>query len=135
MKPASLTWFLVAPAICLGAENSASGDIDCDGKADFAQLVQSNARLLLKVELSGEAKVNELVFGLGRADRQDSLSGVHPTLGVEQLSDDLSDALGENPQGYTAVPGCFGLNISDGESDSIHIYWNSEARMLNWWRL
>ena len=135
MKHSALTLFIFLSSTCFGAEPKVVGDINCDGKPDSAEIVKTASTVTLKVTLNDGTKANELSFGLGQPDRQDALCGVTPILKDEKLADDLSDALGQNPQGYKASPHCVGLNISDGDCDSIHVYWNHQTKMLNWWRL
>lgn len=135
MKKSALARFIFLSSACFGAEQKIVEDINCDSKPDSAEIMKTENTVTLKVTLNDGTEANELSFGLGQPDRQDALCGVDPILKREKLADDLSDALGQNPPGYKASPNCFGLNISAGDCDSIHVYWNHQTKMLNGWRL
>lgn len=135
MKHSALTLIIFLSSACFGGESKVIADINCDGKPDSAEIVKAENIVTLKVMLNDGTKSNELSFGLGQPNRQDALCGVDPILKKEKLAEDLSDSLGQNPPGYKPLPSCAGLNISDGDCDSIHIYWNQSTKMLNWRRL
>lgn len=48
---------------------------------------------------------------------------------------DLIEAFGENPEGFRQSKTCKGLRLTDGECDSMHIFWNHETKHIDWWRL
>jgi hypothetical protein len=110
-------------------------DINCDGNLDSASIVQTENRVTLSVTLSDGSKSNELSFGLGKSGYQDALCGNVASLELEELPENISEELGENPIGYKALKNCSGLNLNAGECDSIHVFWNHETKMINWWRL
>ena len=135
MKPYQLIVLLLALPSIASAENRVEGDINCDGKNDIANIVYENKKVKVIVTLSNGKKANELVFGLGESISQSSLCGTKAILSAESLAKDLSDALGENPEGYKPSDSCIGLNLRGGECDSIHMFWNHKTNQLNWWRL
>jgi hypothetical protein len=135
MKNSAFALLIFLSSICFGAEPKVVGDINCDGKPDSAEIIKSSNTVTLRAILNDGTKTNELSFGLGQPNRQDALCGLNPTLKKEKLAEDLSDGLGQNPPGYKPSPSCIGLNIDDGDCDSIHIYWNHQTKKLDWWRL
>lgn len=116
------------------SDGRVKGDINCDGRDDFANMIYGNKQVKVIVTLSDGTKSNELEFGLGEPMYQSSLCGNKASLSAEKLSD-LSDIFGENPKGYETSETCIGLRLSGGECDSMHIFWNHETDQLNWWRL
>jgi hypothetical protein len=56
-------------------------------------------------------------------------------LAVEDLDYDPPQALGYDLPGFQQSKTCKGLNLSDGETDSAHIYWNHKALRFGEWQL
>ena len=117
------------------SESLVKGDVDCDGINDIAKTVHTKNTVKVIVELGNGKKSNELIFGLGNSIYQDHLCGNKGTLNSETLEKDLSEMIGENPEGYKPSNYCIGLQLSGGECDSFHIFWNHKTKELNWWRL
>lgn len=135
MKHYALLLLTFFPIVCFSEAAYVEGDINCDGYKDSARISQANGKVVLTVILHDGTTANELSFGLGDPMRQDVLCGMTATLKQEEMQDDLSSILGENPEGYKPSGACIGLNISGGDCDSIHIFWNHVTDELNWWRL
>lgn len=110
-------------------------DIDCDGVPDTAKIGYIDQHVRLAVTLGASRKTQFLEFGLGDSMAQDSLCGTDAALAVEDTDYDLTEALGENPEGFVRSKRCKGLNLSGGECDSMHIYWNHAKKSIDWWRL
>lgn len=110
-------------------------DINCDGTPDIAKLGYFDNHVRLSVTPSPNGPSQFIDFGLGMPGYQDALCGKDPVLSAEAIEHDLTEEIGENPQGYKPSKTCKGLNISAGECDSMHIYWNHETNHINWWRL
>jgi hypothetical protein len=115
-----------------------SADINCDGRTDFAILgYEKNVLyvMLVRGELSETSKVDTLAIGLGNPSSQNHLCGKKAKLNLESQEYDLTEELGENPEGFKKSKICKGLNVSDGMCDSFHIYWNHKTNSLDSWRL
>ena len=110
-------------------------DIDCDGAEDTAQMEYVENRVRVTVTFAATKTSQSLEFGLGDSMAQESLCGTEATLEIEDTDYDLIEAFGENPEGFRQSKTCKGLNLSDGECDSMHIFWNHDARHIDWWRL
>ena len=123
------------PIACFSETDDVEGDINCDGNKDSARIAQVNDKVVLTVVLHDGTIANELSFGVGDPMRQDALCGMSAHLNSEQMTEDLSVILEQNPEGYRPSSACIGLNISGGECDSIHIFWNHVTNELNWWRI
>ncbi len=135
MKFYSILFVFLFPVTCFPDSSHVVGDIDCDGNIDTAHISQTGDEVVLTVTLHDGRIANQLVFGLGDSMRQDGLCGVQAYLNPEEMENDLSEILGQNPEGYRPSGACLGLNISGGECDSIHIFWNHVTNEMNWWRL
>ena len=135
MKVYPFLFLILFPITCFSETDYVEGDINCDGNKDSARISQANGKVVLTVILHDGSMANELSFGLGNPTRQDALCGVTANLKPEEMQDDLSSILGENPEGYEPSRECIGLNISGGECDSIHLFWNHVSEEMNWWRL
>jgi len=110
-------------------------DINCDGVPDVAKIGYVDEHVRLAVTLGASNKTQVLEFGLGDSMAQDSLCGTDAALAIEDTDYDLTEALGENPEGFQRSKTCKGLNVSAGECDSMHIYWNRVKKNIDWWRL
>lgn len=112
-----------------------SADVDCDGLEDTAQLEYVDGHVRLAVTRAATRTPQFLEFGLGDSRAQDSLCGTEATLEIEDLDYDLTEALGENPEGFRQSKTCKGLRLTGGECDSMHIFWNHNTKNIDWWRL
>lgn len=117
-------------------QSTISADVDCDGDEDTAIIGYVDEDVVVRLRLAGTADESSLRFGLGDPGRQDALCGNRVTLHMEESSvEQITEALGELPEGYRSGKGCFDLNLRGGECDSINIFWNHKTNELNWWRL
>lgn len=48
---------------------------------------------------------------------------------------ELESEVGELPEGLQPSKTCFGLNLSDGKTDSAHIFWDRKTGRLESWSL
>lgn len=128
--------FLIS-SVAIAQNSEVEGDFDCDGKTDMAIIRIIDKEVILSIELGNEKQANTLKFVLGNPSSQISLCGTTAHLSTKAPSDNeyFEAALGGTPEGYNTSSQCFDLNISGGECDSMHIFWNHKTSMFNWWRL
>ena len=112
-----------------------SADISCDGVPDTAKLGYIENRVRLSVTIGTSGETQSIEFGLGESGYQGSLCGTDAILKVTDMDYDLVEIFGENPEGFKQSKTCKGLNVSAGECDSMHIFWNHKTKHINWWRL
>ena len=117
------------PMFVVANEHKIVGDINCDGKEDIAKMTYTKSKVMIYVTLNDGTKSNEIEFPLGESGYQGSLCGNNPILSLDELEEEMI--------GYKPSKGCIGLNIRvrAGECDSMHLFWNKETGMLNWWSL
>ena len=112
-----------------------SGDFNGDGLRDWAMVGYRGSKIELGVRVSARRpariRTQFLVFGIG-SELQAAICEPPAKLQVdEQFCSPMDEAL----------PGCKptkhanSLNLSGGDCDPIHLYWNSETRKMDWWRL
>jgi len=113
-------------------------DVNCDGRLDYA-IPGAAGKTYAVAVVFGPVKKGEyptvLEFGLGDATKQDSLCSDTADLKMESLDYDPSGPLGGPLPGFRRSTTCRGLVVIDGACDSFHIFWNHDAKRLEWWRL
>ena len=137
-NPVAIPGRAVAPvAVDIGNAQPAvvRADVDCDGVEDTAQMDYVEDRVRVTVTFAATKTSQALEFGLGDNMAQDSLCGTEAALEIEDMDYDLTEALGENPEGFRQSKTCKGLRLMGGECDSMHIFWNHDTRHIDWWRL
>ncbi len=110
-------------------------DIDCDGVSEAFFLGYAGHEFLVRTRLSSTGNEEILQFGLAQPSRQDAICGEKPDLSsFPGGAREFIGLYGEAAEGYSQDPRCQDLKISGGECDSITVFFNHEARTLNWWR-
>jgi hypothetical protein len=145
-----LAWFALATAVHADAgllaaartfrpdidwieSSRVSADFDCDGQKDLAIVGRGPHEVVLAV------------FRGGKGGRPDAVAwpatrfvGQSLSLSIERL--DVSDAdfqqmTGRKPDGYRRSSRCFGLQLTDGEKDAVHLYWYRKRNEFGVWSL
>lgn len=113
-------------------------DINCDGKDDVSMIGKTKDQFIIATVLgpinSGSSVSFVRLRGYGNRQYQDSVSEPNPKLTKEMLDYDPTGMVGDLP-GFLQSKTCTGLNLSSGETDSFHFYWNHASSQLEWWRL
>ncbi len=121
----SVTW---EPASLLIA------DIDCDGKPDSIFVGRSPVRVAVGLIRAADLAPDVISFGVHGGIHEDEVGSNDAQLALESLDYDPRDMIGEI-DGFQRSNVCKGLNLGDGESDSMHLFWNHKSHQLDWWRL
>ena len=112
------------------------GNFNPDGKSDYALLGQEGeSKVFVAVIYSPvepNAQVDILEFGVGQDEG--SLCHLPAQLKRESLDYDPSDEVGKIP-GFRRSRKVMGLNLSDGDCDAFHLFWDYQSRRFSWWRL
>ncbi len=137
-QPAANAATLIAaarPDVRWDMETLAEGDFNGDGRSDYAMVGYRSNGLVLAVRASA---------GKGRAYRNDFQNfGVGPSIQAAICEAPAKLTVGEQfcrPMDEP-LPGCRpskaanSLNLSGGDCDSIHLFWNHKTNRMEWWRL
>jgi hypothetical protein len=95
---------------------------------ESAILGTSESEIVVAVFLKGLSSRPQVLRYSARV--RDAASAV---LETESLDFDREEELGYALAGFRRSKTCQGLNLSDGRSDSAHIYWNHESRRFDDW--
>jgi hypothetical protein len=121
------------PGVDWRPKSIVTGDFTCSGRSQHAILGTSQTEIIVAVFLNGTTKRPEVLRYSAKARRASSA-----VLTIEDLNfepEDLQADLGFFPRGLRPSKTCKGLNLSDGDTDSAHIYWNHESRRFDDWTL
>jgi hypothetical protein len=114
---------------------SVVGDIDCDSRADTAVIGRMSKSIQVGIVFGVPAPPNISTISIA-PEVQNALPTGDVTLATESIDyDPVNEEEGPGElEGFRRSSSCIGLNLSDGETDSMHMYWNHQAHRLNWWR-
>jgi hypothetical protein len=107
-------------------------DFDCDGRTDQAFLGRYGGRVYVGVVRAAAEKPEILDFAVDAAI-QEAICAEPAKLAIESLNYDPTDGVGPI-DGFHRSHTCKGLELSGGECDSIHLFWNHASKSLDWWR-
>jgi hypothetical protein len=114
-------------------------DISGDGVRDEVFTSKDQKRFYVGVVLGPirvESRAGVASFSRD-GDSQDRFCGKFESLSPEKLAtrEELIEIIGEEPDGYPFGTSGSGLRLLAGECDSFHLFWNTSANALKWWRL
>ena len=110
------------PEVRWDPKSGVRADFDCDGRPDRAFLGRNDGRVYVGLVRAADQKPEVLDFAVdGRF--QEAICAEPAKLVVESLDYDPTDAVGPI-DGFRRSTTCQGLELSGGECDSIHLFWN-----------
>jgi hypothetical protein len=117
-------------------DSTVVGDIDCDGLQDTAMVGHRDKDIRVGIVFGATRPPDITTIPVAPA-AQDALPTTKVSLRVESIDyDPAKNDGGElRLEGFQQSKSCIGLNLSDGNTDSMHMYWNHVAKRLDWWRL
>lgn len=107
-----------------------SGDFTCRGRKQQAILGTNAAEIVIAVFVNGISARPEVLRYSAKARNAKTAE-----LKVEALDFDPKADIGYELPGFRRSKSCKGLNLSDGLTDSAHIYWNRESNRFEDWTL
>jgi len=116
------------PGVTWREKSVVTADFTCRGHQQKAILGTSSTEIVVAVFINGTKSRHELLHYSAEA-RNPSTA----TLTMESLDYDPKDDPGGVLPGFQRSRTCKGLNLSDGEIDSAHIYWNHNAFRFDAW--
>jgi hypothetical protein len=118
-----------APGFAFQKGSLVKGNFDCSGRKQQAVLGTNESDVTVLVFLNGARNRPEALEVSGRV-KNPALT----RLSKESLDYDPQAEVGSILPGFVKSKTCTGLNLSDGETDSVHIYWDHESHHLSCWR-
>ena len=120
-----------APAVKWDVE-SLHADFDCYGRLDVVQLGHRTDEVIVGIVSAPGREAQVLTFAVS-AGPQQAICAEPAHLAWESLADGPPEDIGPIP-GYPTSNSCKGLELSGGECDSVHVFWNSNTRRFDSWR-
>ncbi len=123
-------------AVAWSADSAIIGDIDCDGLPDTALLGHGRADVRVGI-VFGMTKPPSITTIEIAPSVQTALPTANVRLVVDDMDYDPTNVAEGGPgplEGFRRSKSCVGLNLSDGDTDSMHMYWNHVAGRLDLWR-
>ena len=118
------------PGVAWQRRSIVFGNFTCHVRKEQAILGVSESEIVIAVFVHG--------FGSRPEVLRDSGKGRSPNtteLKIEDLDYDPKEMIGSDLDGFRRSKSCKGLNLSDGETDSAHIYWNHKSQRFEDWTL
>jgi len=116
------------PAVNWRINSVVVGDFSCRGRTEQAILGISASEIIVAVFLNGTSQRPEVI-------RDSARSAASIMLTTEGLDFDPKEDLGYILPGFQRSKTCKGLDLSDDQIDSRHIYWNRELHRFDSWSL
>jgi hypothetical protein len=120
------------PDVQWDAASVLSADFDCDGRRDQVLLGRSPGKVFIGLVRAVPSKPEILEFAVD-ASLQAAICQEPAKVEVESLDYDPADAVGKIP-GFRRSRTCRGIQLSGGDCDSVHIFWNHQTKHLGSWR-
>ena len=107
-------------------------DIDCDSKPDHVYLGRRDGKVYVALlRAAGAAEV--LSFGIAAGD-QASLCSEPAKIAFEEPTGGNDPDVPEEVAALGEYPRCKGIELSGGDCDNFHLFWNIKTSRLAWWR-
>jgi hypothetical protein len=116
------------PGIKWQVKSVVTADLSCRGQKDQAILGTSESEIIIAVFLNGTSERPEILRYSANARR-----AALAKLSIENQDYEPKTEIGSDLPGFRRSKTCKGMNLSDGEVDSAHIYWNHEAHRFDDW--
>jgi hypothetical protein len=110
--------------------SAVTGDFSCRGRRQQAILGLSTSEIVIAVFVNGLETRPEVLRYSAKARNPKNVK-----LTTEELDFSPTEDLGYELPGFQRSKSCRGLNLSDGQTDSAHIYWNRDAHRFEDWSL
>jgi hypothetical protein len=121
------------PDVKWDAKTALRADFDCDGSLDQAFLGRLAGKVYVGLVRAATKQPDILEFGVDPS-AQAAICQEPAKLKIESLDYDPTEA-GGKIDGFQRSRRCKGLVLSDGQCDSVHLFWNHQTKRLAWWRL
>ena len=123
----------LGPKAAWRTDSAILGDFTCQGIQQHAIFGTTQSEVVVAVFTRSLNKKPDLLRFA--SPRWDSPSMTLTTESLDFQPDDFKQSLGAVPDGMKSSKTCKGLNLGDGETDSMHIYWNHKDKRFSAWSL
>jgi hypothetical protein len=103
-------------------------DFTCSGKQELAMLGTTGSEILVAVFVNGPTTKPDMLHYSASARNASTA-----VLSTEDLAFDPKREIEYALPGFQRSKTCKGLNLSDRQVDSAHIYWNYDAKRFEDW--
>lgn len=111
-------------------DSALAGNFTCSGRWEQAILGVSKTEIVITIFVHGlNMRPEVLRYSAGNRNP------MTVKLETESLDYEPKEALGYHPDGFRRSRSCKGLSLSDGETDSAHIFWNEKLHKFDDWTL
>ena len=114
-------------------DSAVVADFDCDGRVDSAFVGRAVNRISVGIVRGSTDSPTVAGFGVHGSAVQEDVGSASASLTLETIDFDPKDDVGDL-EGFERSASCKGLNLADGNSDAMHIYWNHKTGALSAWR-
>jgi hypothetical protein len=118
------------PGVAWQRRSIVSGNFSCHGRKEQAILGVSASEIVIAVFVNGLDSRPEVLRYSAKARNPRTAE-----LKIEDLDYDPKEMVGSDLDGFRRSKSCKGLNLSDGDTDSAHIYWNHKSQRFEDWTL
>jgi hypothetical protein len=119
-----------APGVSWQPRSVILGNFTCRGRKEPAILGVSASEIVIAVFANGLNMRPEILRYSAKARNARTAK-----LAIEDQDYDPKQDIGREPPGFRRSKSCKGLNLTDGLTDSAHIYWNRASRRFEDWTL
>ena len=119
------------PQVEWHSRSTLNGDFSCQGRQEQAIAGISQNEILVAI-FTGGLESSPQLLRFTRASRERAVL----ELATENMNFDtrkMAQMLGEVPAGMRPSATCKGIHLINGKTDSIHIYWNHDKRLFDYW--
>ena len=116
------------PEVNWRAESSVSADFTCRGRRESAILGTTSKEIIIAIFIDGLGQKPEVLRYSAAMRDATTVRLTTETLDYDPKDEDAGDL-----RGFRRSTTCMGLNLSDEQIDSAHIYWNHEAKRFDSW--
>jgi hypothetical protein len=120
------------PGVTWRSQSILTADFSCRGRREQAILGVTPKDIVIAVFLNGTAAPPEVLRYSGAVRGANEVKLTVESLDYDPIKDAGSGAL---PPGFHRSRTCKGLNLTDEMIDSVHIYWNHDAKRFADWTL
>ena len=119
------------PQVDWHPSSALTGDFSCQGKQEQAIAGVTRSEVVVAIFLHGLDSTPQVLRYASTAKGRNAIEMVAERQDFDVRR--MEQMLGEVPSGMRPSKTCKGIHLINGKSDSIHIYWNHDKRIFDYW--